>query len=85
MPKLPITQEFLKRVTQPTTTAKEQYFDTNLNGFMLEVKATGTKTYYYRYREDAKQKMLRIGTTNELNLEDAKKRYAPCSVCNPPR
>ena len=75
MPKLPITNEFLKKVKPPTTKQKEQYFDTELSGFMLEAKSTGAKTYYYRYREDTKQKMSRIGTTNELSLEDAKKRY----------
>ena len=75
MPKLSITNEFLKRIKPPTTKPKEQYFDIDLNGFMLEVKSTGAKTYYYRYRENSKQKMQRIGTTDELTLEDAKKSY----------
>jgi len=75
MPKLPITQEFVKRLAPPTTKAKEQYFDTELNGFMIEVKATGAKTYYYRYRTDGKQKMQRIGSANELTLNDAHKSY----------
>jgi len=75
MPKLPITQEFLKRVTPPTSKSKEQYFDSELNGFMLEVKSTGAKTYYYRYRENSSQKMLRIGNADKLTLQEAKKRY----------
>ncbi len=75
MPKVTITNEFIKKVTPPTTKAKIQYFDTELKGFMLEVKNTNTKTYYYRYRENSKQKMKRIGTTNELSLEEAKKSY----------
>jgi len=75
MPKLPITNDFIKRVKPPTTKTKEQYFDTELNGFMLELKSTGAKTYYYRYRQDGKQKMQRIGSTNELTLNDAHKSY----------
>lgn len=38
MPKVTITNEFIKKVTPPTTKAKIQYFDTELKGFMLEVK-----------------------------------------------
>lgn len=75
MPKVVITNEFLKRVLPPTATSKEQYFDTELNGFMLEVKNSGSKTYYYRYREDGKQTMQRIGDAKELSLQEAKKRY----------
>ena len=75
MPKLAITNEFIKKIKPPTTKSKEQYFDSELNGFMLEIKSTGSKTYYYRYRTNGKQKMTRIGTTNELSLEDAKKHY----------
>ena len=75
MPKVTISQEFLHKLKPPTSKSKEQYFDTELIGFMLEVKPTGTKTYYYRYREQSKQKMIRIGTTKELTLEEAKKSY----------
>ena len=75
MPKTTITQEFLKRLKPPISKTKEQYFDIELNGFMLEIKSTGTKTYYYRYRENSKQKMIRIGTTDKLNLEEAKRGY----------
>ena len=75
MPKLSITNEFLRKVKPPTTKSKEQYFDTDLSGFMLELKSTGAKTYYYRYRQNGSQKMIRIGSTNDLSLEDAKKSY----------
>jgi len=75
MPKVTITNEFIKKVKPPTTKAKEQYFDNELSGFMIEVKGTGSKTYYYRYREQSKQKMKRIGSTEELSLEEAKKCY----------
>lgn len=75
MPKVKITTEFLKRVKSPTDKAKEQYFDTDLTGFMLEVKSTGSKIYYYRYRENSSQKMQRIGSTTDLTLNEAKEKY----------
>lgn len=75
MPKLRFTTDTIKRLKPPTDKAKEQYFDTDLTGFMIEVKNTGTKTYYYRYRVNASQKMIRIGTTTELNFQQAKEKY----------
>ena len=46
MPKVKITQQFLSKLQLPVDKLKEQYFDTELNGFMLEIRNTGTKTYY---------------------------------------
>lgn len=75
MPKLRFTTDTIKRLKPPTDKAKVQYFDSELTGFMLEVKNTGTKTYYYRYRVNTSQKMIRIGTTTELNFQQAKEKY----------
>ena len=75
MPKAKFTTEFIKRLKPPTDKSKEQYFDTDLTGFMIEVKNTGTKTYYYRYRENTSQKMIRIGSTTDINLQEAKEKY----------
>ena len=75
MPKAKFTTEFIKRLKPPTTKSKEQYFDTDLTGFMIEVKNTGTKTYYYRFRSDNSQKMIKLGSTTELNFQQAKEKY----------
>ena len=75
MPKVKFTTEFLKKVKPPTDKSKEQYFDTDLTGFMIEVKNTGSKTYYYRYRENTSQKMIKLGSTTELTLQQAKEKY----------
>ena len=75
MPKLRFTTDTIKRLKPPIDKSKVQYFDSELTGFMIEVKNTSSKTYYYRYRVNTSQKMIRIGTINELSLEDAKKRY----------
>ncbi|MCT7530000.1 site-specific integrase [Aliarcobacter cryaerophilus] len=75
MPKLRFTTDTIKRLKPPIDKSKVQYFDSELTGFMLEVKNTGTKTYYYRYRVNTSQKMIRIGTTTELNFQQAKEKY----------
>ena len=75
MPKATINQEFLDKLSLPITKAKEQYFDIEQIGFMLEVKNTGSKTYYFRYRQNNKQTMKRLGTTDELSLDAAKDIY----------
>ena len=75
MPKLRFTTDTIKRLKPPTDKSKVQYFDSELTGFMIEVKSTGTKTYYYRYRVNNSQKMIRIGTTTELNFQQAKEKY----------
>ena len=75
MPKLRFTTDSIKRLKPPIDKSKVQYFDSELTGFMIEVKNTGSKTYYYRYRENTSQKMIRIGTTTELNFQQAKEKY----------
>ena len=75
MPKLRFTTDSIKRLKPPIDKSKVQYFDSELTGFMLEVKNTSSKTYYYRYRVNTSQKMIRIGTTTELNFQQAKEKY----------
>ena len=75
MPKLRFTTDTIKRLKPPIDKSKVQYFDSDLTGFMIEVKNTGSKTYYYRYRVNTSQKMIRIGTTTELNFQQAKEKY----------
>lgn len=75
MPKLRFTTDTIKRLKPPIDKSKVQYFDSELTGFMIEVKNTGSKTYYYRFRSNTSQKMIRIGTTTELNFQQAKEKY----------
>ena len=72
MPKLQITQEFVKKLTPPTTKAKEVYYDTELKGFLLEIRSTGTQTLYYQSSHQGKRKMIKLGDTIELTIEDAR-------------
>ena len=72
MAKTIITQEFVKKLTPPTSKAKEVYYDTQLKGFILENRGTGTQTLYYQTTIQGKRKMIKLGDTIELTVEEAR-------------
>ena len=73
MPKVNITDRFVAKVECPQTKAKEVYYDEKLSGFILEVRNTGTKTFYYSYSKNAHRTMRKIGATDTLNANEARK------------
>jgi len=49
------------------------YFDTEIRGFLLEHRASGGATFYFRYRDAAgKVRMNNIGRLDEISLSDAR-------------
>ena len=73
MPKVNLTQLFVSNPPKVEGKAKINYFDTELPGFMLEVRATGKSTFYQRFRDKyGSIKQFRIGPTDAVNLEDAR-------------
>ena len=75
MPHANLTSKFVSTVTCPTDKRKVELIDTNLEGFFVEVLATGVKTYYQRYIDGHKrQRQIRIGRVGIVSLEDARKR-----------
>ena len=46
MPRVHLTPAFASDPPRPKTSAKADYFDTDIPGFLLEVRATGRATYY---------------------------------------
>jgi integrase len=74
MPSQTLTTEFLSTLSgrQPTSGATS-YFDTEVKGFVLEHRASGGGTFYFRYRDAAgKIRLNRIGRFNEVLLADAR-------------
>ncbi|SMP82343.1 protein of unknown function, partial [Desulfonatronum zhilinae] len=73
MPKVHLRPAFVASPPLPKDKPKVDYFDTQLAGFLLEVRATGTSTYYLRYRDKAgKIKQFRIGNPDSITLEEAR-------------
>lgn len=74
MPKVHLTQSF---VANPPTVGKSKvdYFDSEIPGFMMEVRNTGKCTFYQRYRDKfGRLKQGRIGPTDSISLDDARQK-----------
>jgi hypothetical protein len=51
LPKAILTASFVRQSVCPVNARRVDYFDENLPGFMLEVRSSGGKTFYQRYRD----------------------------------
>jgi len=74
MAKICLTSGFIQNPPKcPSGKVKIDYYDTQLPGFLLEVRMTGKCTYYQRYKDKyGRIKQARIGHTNSISLEDAR-------------
>jgi len=74
MPAQALSTEFLATLPgrEPASGAV-CYFDTEIKGFLLEHRASGGATFYFRYRDAAgKVRMNNIGRVAEISLSDAR-------------
>jgi integrase len=68
-----ITAQFVRSATCPPGRAKIDYFDGGQRGFMLEVRCSGGKTFYQRYRDPkGRERQFRIGPADVLTLSQAR-------------
>lgn len=75
MPRVHLTQQFADNPPVPKGKPKVDYFDTQLPGFLLEVRATVKATYYQRYREKyGRLKQARIGPTYAVAIDTARQK-----------
>ena len=73
MPKIHLKPQFVANPPRSMDKPKIDYFDTQLAGFMLEVRQTGTATYYIRYRDKGGYiRQIKIGTPDTMSLEEAR-------------
>ncbi|MDY0185770.1 MAG: tyrosine-type recombinase/integrase [Desulfuromonadaceae bacterium] len=74
MPACVLTTDFM--ATLPTLVPSSGtiiYADTEIRGFLLELRASGGATFYFRYRDvDGKQRFYNIGRVNKVSLADAR-------------
>ena len=74
MPAQALSTEFLTTLPgcEPVSGAV-CYFDTEIKGFLLEHRASGGATFYFRYRDVAdKIRFNRIGRLGEISVQDAR-------------
>jgi integrase len=75
MSKVFLTSAFVKRVSCPSDRRKIDYFDVQLPGFLIEVRATGGKTYYQRYRTPhGRERQFKIGAASVLTVQQARRK-----------
>ena len=76
MPKRALTTEFLAALPgREPPSGNVSYFDTEIKGFLLEHRASGGATFYFRYRDSAGALRLnRLGRVNQVSVSDARAR-----------
>src|ERR1700722_213725 len=52
MPRVVLTSSLVRCGVCPPGARRIDYFDTTFSGFFLEVRASGGKTFYQRYRDE---------------------------------
>ena len=68
MPVLKLSQGLLEMLNS-SGKDKEDFFDATTKGLMVQVRASGRKTYYFRERgEDGKTIQLKIADANAIRL-----------------
>lgn len=73
MPKIKLTPQFIKSAVCEQGKRKTLIFDVDCKWLVLEVRATGTATYYLRYPDTrGKTRLLRIGDARDLSLAQAR-------------
>ncbi len=73
MPKAILTSTFVRQSVCPSGVRRIDYFDAELPGFLLEVRPSGGKTYYQRYRDSrGRERQFKIGSARVLTLRQAR-------------
>ena len=73
MPSMTLDANVVKSAVCPTSKGRLDLYDTAISGLILEVRPSGNKTYYLRYRDPhGKQRQYKIGDAQSLNFEQAK-------------
>lgn len=75
MPVTTLTSKCLKSLNCLLGQSKVAHYDAGCKGLMLELRASGGRTWYLRYRDKhGKQRQFRMGDANDLSLKQARKR-----------
>jgi integrase len=69
-----LNTEIVQSSKCPLDKKKVEYFDTVSKYLSLEIRASGGKTYYRRYRDSrGRIHQIKLGSVNDLSLADARK------------
>jgi integrase len=75
MPTVALSASFVRHASCPEGRRKVDFFDQAQRGFLLEVRASGGKTFYQRYSDDrGRERQFKIGPADVLNLDQARRK-----------
>ncbi len=75
VPKVELTASLVRQCVCPEGARKIDYFDAAIPGFMLEVRCSGGKTFYQRYRDaGGRERQFKIGPANVLTVSQARRK-----------
>lgn len=73
MPIESLDAAFVRKATCPEGKSKVDYYDSSIVGFILEVRASGGKTFHLRYRDKhGKQRQHKIGDSKSISFDKAR-------------
>lgn len=73
MPTACLDAAFVRSAKCPEGKKRIDYFDTHTRGFVLEVRDSGGKTYYLRYRDEyGRQRQKKIGDVPSITFDQAR-------------
>ncbi|WP_227509542.1 Arm DNA-binding domain-containing protein, partial [Ferrovum myxofaciens] len=74
MPSVTLDAATIRSTTCPKDKLRIELFDPAIPGLSIEIRASGGKTYYLRYRDPhGRQKQYRIGDAKSITFDQAKK------------
>jgi len=75
MPRVRLTRQFAQAAACPPGRPKIDFFDAEQRGFMLEVRASGGKTFYQRYTDmRGRERQFKLGPAEVLTIDQARRK-----------
>jgi integrase len=75
MPRVLLTSSFVRGAACADGRLKVDFFDTQQRGFMLEVRASGGRTFYQRYTDArGRERQFKIGPADAISLAQARRK-----------
>ncbi|MBI4274878.1 MAG: DUF4102 domain-containing protein, partial [Rhizobiales bacterium] len=75
MPKISLTRSFIRNAACISGRSKIDFFDIDQRGFLLEVRASGGKTFYQRYTDArGRERQFKIGPADVITLDQARRK-----------
>lgn len=73
MPIVTLSADFVRNAICPPGKSKENYYDTNITGFILEVRSSGKATFALRFKDPhGTQRQIKIGDSKSLSFDKAR-------------